>query len=829
FRLVKAYEAYDKLFTFLNDKYPNKLAAWKTRHDNVKKEYQKVMDKLKVPQNAIADNEARSWAYPLDYYFKKEEDAYEALLVLTSINNNISMRELGTVPYKSVVLYDDDYDPSLLASFAENIRMFAEEHVEFNMLEACDMYWQYNYAVQYALTMPTTDVKTLTTTRLSVKDSDSPLKDYFEFSGRFAKTHVEGKLGSIPAGLRAINAASEKVASKKDLPFLMDYVAKNPAKAIEVLPKPKNDVITRAKVEEPKPVPAPEVKVEVKPVPEVKKEEVKVEVKPEVKVEAPKKEEVKPEVKPVPEVKVEPKKEEAKPVIKVEEPIIIDTSVPKHIINQPNVEELKPSVLDEYYREKYTLANSTIKYFKEWKAKIIAEITEERDSLSAAADNEHNDVKTYLGGYGALLTTLKATDRRLDTMAVALKEFYDKTAKCLKVKRRLISDEHLESAKKMNKRTHEFIMGLGTILSGFAASNLCDPEYGYTFAELTEVKIEECIENFRKEIGCEADVIDDNHVKTVATDIDKASAKQSLLIKEIEKKYSVKADLEAKTPDRWLKTKDKMSTEDYAKLVYFTDVIERIRDINVVRHSENFDEIKNEVLNKSVVKKKVAALTKNPVFKAVAKANPDEAYSAWKTVEEDARNMKDDFINALGDYRKPTLGDYIMYGECAEDVVKERDELLKSANLTPAQYKQEMKNILGKYDPISAQQMADDAAGYEAKYEAKCYHRLALITTMKLLSNDSNEVILQGVAAGQYEISSIVEKVQEHLESKKFISDNMMKFGITQMNLDLDGKKYYDDIMKSVVKQMKAENAAKIEVKPNMAGAKKNAPNAPSM
>ena len=175
-----------------------------------------------------------------------------------------------------------------------------------------------------------------------------------------------------------------------------------------------------------------------------------------------------------------------------------------------------------------------------------------------------------------------------------------------------------------------------------------------------------------------------------------------------------------KKPD----TTKKMSTDDVAKHVVYTNLIN-----NVKRDGVTAEEIdgRTEMLSKTFFSDEVSALTSNKVFKEVAKKYQADTPKKWKEILQKSFDFGNEFSDFVNKRRGQEGINYIM-----------TDKIVLSAK----------KNV---------------------KYVDK-YDRLGEVVAKQILGAPRNPVLLQGLAAGQFEYKDLQKVCTEYLRKQDVLA-----------------------------------------------------------
>ena len=240
--------------------------------------------------------------------------------------------------------------------------------------------------------------------------------------------------------------------------------------------------------------------------------------------------------------------------------------------------------------------------------------------------------------------------------------------------------------------------------------------------------------------------------------------------------------------------------KNYYKLGPKPTVEEAAKHYEITKHLEwasSFDSaVKNsgsrnfEAFENGVIDDYINDQVKNPVFKAVFKANPTTYYEKMLDIEKTALEMKHEYQNELakldGKYFQ-----YIVYGSAF-------------------------------YNDNTIKTEADREIDFDMKTQ-----RLSQVVLSRILTDPKNEYLLQGIAAGQYDVFEMKEKIFDYIQTK---NDFGLKGGdATQFILLANpGNDIEKTIMKDVIKKIKPAKLQKEEPAANKEPVKKAANHKPA-
>ncbi|MCR5632303.1 MAG: hypothetical protein K6F60_02305 [Eubacterium sp.] len=225
FRIHKAFSAFEKLASYMIEQGDDENKFWDKSLREIKTHYNALIGKLSGKENAIKD-EITPDIYPYKGYFKQSKDISEAIRFLYQIGDKIDLGKHFNS--KMSLVNNKDYNPTVLARFAENIKIFAYSDMKGNVLRNAAKFPKTNEAINIALTMPSTDPKVL---NQNYYNGDGIIRNYINFS----HDAMNGIYNSISYEVEnAVNSFVNVIIKdeKAVLPFIKSIYADVPKKLL---------------------------------------------------------------------------------------------------------------------------------------------------------------------------------------------------------------------------------------------------------------------------------------------------------------------------------------------------------------------------------------------------------------------------------------------------------------------------------------------------------------------------------------------------------------------------------------------------------------------
>lgn len=255
---------------------------------------------------------------------------------------------------------------------------------------------------------------------------------------------------------------------------------------------------------------------------------------------------------------------------------------------------------------------------------------------------------------------------------------------------------------------------------------------------------------------------DKNDAVNIFTNLNNVAKDQIELINFMQKKYgfTFSVDLSKNRVDDYIKIKSNPSVLDMAKYCLAADCLEQIIGLETAKDAATIQKVGALLHNENAFLAKAKELSKNSIFKNFIKKHKKDYHTAWKTVNNKAKSMREEYGEMLKEF-KPSPGAYVV----------------------------------------------------AAKDPEAMYQRMTSVTMAKIFSNPKNEFLLLGVAGGMYDITDINTQVYEKLKADKALSPRDDKFESSEINMDINTGGVEKRIMDHLVKHPKTYE---VKTAPNM-------------
>ena len=255
---------------------------------------------------------------------------------------------------------------------------------------------------------------------------------------------------------------------------------------------------------------------------------------------------------------------------------------------------------------------------------------------------------------------------------------------------------------------------------------------------------------------------DKNDAVNIFTNLNNVAKDQIELINFMRKKYgfTISVDLSKNRVDDYIKIKSDPSVLDMAKYCLAADCLEQIIGLETAKDAATIQKVGALLHDENAFLAKAKELSKNSIFKNFIKEHKKDYHTAWKTVNNKAKSMREEYGEMLKEF-KPNPGAYVV----------------------------------------------------AAKDPEAMYQRMTSVTMAKIFSNPKNEFLLLGVAGGMYDIMDINTQVYEKLKADKALSPRDGKLESSVINMDINTGGVEKRIMDHLVKHPKTYE---VKTAPNM-------------
>jgi hypothetical protein len=449
----------------------------------------------------------------------------------------------------------------------------------------------------------------------------------------------------------------------------------------------------------------------------------------------------------------------------------------------------------------YNLGRDLIGTYTIWKQSVINQLTSIKTRLtdSIPDDDDYIDYgNEYLDAIQGCIDALGNPENTNQNIYEAINNLYNKSAQIIQTigpVNNIREDApnafmkfFSETAQKTAASSQHILMDYTTLKKWFKSTGIETAE-GKDFNDASIKDIDSTLFNLNNKYQFEQNRVISN-TNDLAKNLEKKAKLKMNLITAVEKKYKVKSNISFTTKDAksYIAINANPTVEEAAKHYVLTGILNDIMSIKAVAGKEYLKNIKTS-LESGALDKEIKNMAKNPVFAALVKAYPGAYYDKMKQVEKDSKEMKAEFGAELSHIKDTGLANFVINGvkvmESVEEngIVTERERYMKDS-------------LIG----------AD-----REDYLDQVYSRLGQVVISQILTDPKNTHLLQGIAAGQYDIYDMKEKITDYIKQKNTFGLDDVMLDVQKLNAKLENGDIKKTIMDKVIKNIKPKNLAEQE------------------
>ena len=311
--------------------------------------------------------------------------------------------------------------------------------------------------------------------------------------------------------------------------------------------------------------------------------------------------------------------------------------------SKKRAEEEKKAFKESFSYERNEVKNLWDKFntYEQLKFNYLEEIYQAiMDMEKPIVENGMMDVYRPLkGAFNNIIQVCSDADKTPADVRKALKNGLD----ALKKFSSDISSKKFEGKDAVINSTNKLIKGLPDkiYMVGMAERNMSNEML--SFKENSSTQIKEQIESLAKSFDVELDEPGQHDYNNQISSMTYVAKAQKQIIQGINKQYKIKIDPKYyDEPDKLIPRKYTLNGYELAGDFVAKKYLSEMYSLNATK-TGNYEKLKelSDKIKDGTFKKEINALSKDPVFKTVAKNHPNDFYTTWTKVQNDAENLRE--------------------------------------------------------------------------------------------------------------------------------------------------------------------------------------------